>query len=275
MIPKTGSIRNAFPAFPETVEKNNILTLVCTILIPVFCYSFLYYVIKRPGIIEYIKGGLLAGGGSYYIVMYLQIWVLIPLMALFHKHFFTIPIQILFIIVVEIVLFNLPLPSWMYRLAIIRHLMLVYLGSVFQMINTSNISLKDLLYKHLYNWKKFYFWILSIASGFVLYTIIYKNLKTILLPTQWYWFSYATDMYTMLFIYLLLCLYYLLSRNKFTNIALDILGLIGKNSLYIYLFHMFIGVFLGNMDVTNLVLSIAIPLLLLELKPKINSLKNV
>ena len=267
-------IKKSEHIFKDYFSKNNILALICTTLIPVFCYSFLYYVLRRPNIIEYIKGGLLAGPGSYYIVMYLQIWLLIPLVVLFHKHFFNIPIQIFIIIIIEIILFNLPLPSWMYRLAIIRHLMLVYLGVVFQMINTDSISLKDLLYKHLYNWKKFYFWMLSIISGFVLYLIVYKNLKNILLPIQWHWFSYATDMYTMLFIYLLLCLYYLFTRNRLTNIALDALGLIGKNSLYIYIFHMFIGTFLSNMAKSNLVLSIMIPLLLLELKPKLNSLKE-
>ncbi len=220
-----------------------------------------------------MKEFLLIGTGSYYIVMYLQIWLLIPFIILFQKHFFTIPVQIVFIIFVEIIFFTF-LPNWIYRLVPIRHLMLLYLGVLFQHLNTDNISLKEFLYKYLYNWKKFHYWILSIASTFVLYLIVYKNFKNVVLPSYWYWFSYATDMYAVLFIYLLLCLYYLFVYNRFATIVLDILGLIGKNSFYIYLFHIFITNILENHRVENLILSIVIPLLLLELKPKINSLKT-
>ncbi len=171
----------------------------------------------------------------------------------------------------EIVFFNLGVWGWLYTLSIVRHLILLYLGVLAQKYDVFQYLYKKINIKYI-----LMLLVWGIASGVILYLQVYQGFNSFLLPTNkhWTWFSYATDGYWILCIFMISYLYKIFSEYKWSLLGIKFISLIGKNSFYIYLFHMHIMIFYGNRSKINLLMSILIPLLLVEGRKYILSLKN-
>ncbi|MGL4562993.1 MAG: hypothetical protein ACRCVW_03970 [Brevinema sp.] len=88
---------------------------------------------RRPSLSEFIKSGFLFGGGSYYFLIYLQLWICIPFLIFIQKKWHPI-FSFVIVIFIEIVYYNIDQVSdWFNRLCAIRYITLLNLGVYIQL----------------------------------------------------------------------------------------------------------------------------------------------
>ncbi|MGL4367892.1 MAG: acyltransferase family protein [Brevinemataceae bacterium] len=239
----------------------NVSKLLYTFILPFIILAFAQYLFLGISIKDLLIAGGAQGPGGYYFFLYIQVWISIPFFAFIHRKATTYSIVIL-LILIQIILFNINIPDWIYRFTIIRHLLLIYIGVFYQSNNIKLISLFQK--KHI---RSIYLYILFILSIYVLYFVEYHYKPHILLPKSWVWFSYVTDPYVFLYINILLYIYkYLHSIAK--NIFF-IIEVAGKHSLSILLTHITCITFLNDYSWKNAIFCILIAFVL-ELKQKYN-----
>ncbi len=71
-------IKDSQNIFRDYFSKKNVLSLVNNIIIPALCYSMICLAFKKPEINAFLRGGGVLGTGSYYTMLYLQLWLLVP-----------------------------------------------------------------------------------------------------------------------------------------------------------------------------------------------------
>lgn len=206
-----------------------LLPFIILLVIQIFLVCFF----SKKDLLSILKSTILAGGigpGSYYVWIYLQCFVLLPIFMFVinkikHKY-----LSVLFIatsILIEIICSYSNIPSWLYRLLFIRYFFLIYLGYKWAMDGGVKIDKRTIL--------------LSIISIFFILIFQYTdlNMEPIFYQNDWkifHWISYFYVAY--LFVYVLHKCYKKLKVGKEIFICK-----MGKYSYEIYLVQMFIFTF--------------------------------
>jgi len=148
----------------------NIQKLIKLIIIPAIITSLIImfirvYIKQYPfHLNKFIQAGFIYGSGSYYIIFYLQLWVLAPFVVFLKRKIPNFYIQLLLLIVCEIIIVNCYIyfnfPEWLYRLLFIRHSMLFFLGMSFDINNLFNF-IKEKIYDNMYINKYYYIYFIN------------------------------------------------------------------------------------------------------------------
>lgn len=181
--------------------------------------------------IEVMKSALLYGGigpGSYYVWIYLQFFLLLPLCLIFVNKWGGYALLILFVVVsqgVEWLCIYIDMPEPIYRLTSLRYIFLIYLGYVWA---TNKIS-RHLSTKQI---------VLSLISLIILLALYYStgSLKPFLHDTTWRPFHWICYFYVALLLPWLIWKFY----DKLPNKIKEFIGEIGKWSYEIFLIQMMI-----------------------------------
>ncbi len=224
------NIANKNLSLKEYFSKRNISKIYSRILQP-FIYLliiqiFILLLVDDLNIKQLIGSGGY-GPGSYYVWIYLQFFILIPLVIPIFKKFRGICLLIVFIIISEIfelISFYLNIPEFIYRLLFFRYFILLYFG---YMLSTQEFIL---------NKKKI---ILSTISVLFIIAEVYLNIdfEPFFYNTGWkgfHWISYFYTTY--LFMYVLKKIYQNISKIKLTKVIEEI----GSYSYEIFLLQMLI-----------------------------------
>jgi fucose 4-O-acetylase-like acetyltransferase len=213
-------------------NKTRVLRMLKQVVIPflvVVIFQIGIYFIRNGGrieIIDLIKRMEGSGPGSYYIWVYLQLWLMIPFFYYLFNRFKDFSYLILFVLCLALnyACVRLGISNSLYRLTCIRYLFLCV--PVFIYLNKSN-------HKH---------YRLVVTIGMILsliYLVLLKkhDLSPFVLNMGWSSQQWPTYFWTLVvFIFLVWCGNQMNSNNK----LLLVLCWLGRNSWYIFLAQMFI-----------------------------------
>lgn len=208
--------------------KRIIWPFILLCLIQIVCLLKLPQQVRETYIQDAIwSGGL--GPGSYYIWVYLQFYLLLPLvktlMEKINKRRLLI-CAVFLCIILEIACSYISIPPWLYRLLMIRYTFLIYLGYTWVKDGVV-ISIKTILFS-----------LISIVF-ILLFQYSDINWEPLFINSEWKIFHWVTYFYVAyLFIFILYVIYQILPR-----IIERLLISMGKYSYEIFLMQMFVFVF--------------------------------
>lgn len=197
--------------------------------------SGLLLVLSGKDIVQVVKSTIVAGGigpGSYYVWVYLQFTLLLPIcLTLFNRMGGGILTCLIFILLcqtIEWICMLIDLPEPIYRLSCLRYLFLIYLGYVW----TTNRMARTLTKKQI---------IIGLLSALALVMLFYSNISVepFLYDTAWrvhHWIGYFWA--ALLLPWLIWKFYYRLPTTIRAHICE-----IGKWSYEIFLLQMFVFTF--------------------------------
>lgn len=202
-------------------------------IILLFVEMFLLIVVLRNEPLQVIKSAVFAGGigpGSYYVWIYVQFALVIPVMALMIKHLKSVigegEICLLMIVLsclLELICVYTHIPEWLYRLLFFRYFFLIYLGYLWveKGVNlnrtTFSLSMVSIVY-------------------ILLFTYTSINFEPFFFQSDWkiyHWICYFYVAYLFMF-FLKACHSHLNARLK------SFICLMGKYSYEIFLFQMLV-----------------------------------
>ena len=193
-----------------------LIVLVCELLI---CYIHTGYIIPLKPLL--LNGGCM-GPGSYYPIMYICMWSILPFIVLLVKRLPLLASLMIMLALsagseygVTLLVDKVSHLDQLYRLSPIRYLMIMYLGCVFPRLTKS--------------WKTVYV-ILAILGGVMAYYVIYISHNSLIITPLWW---RGDHWYTVLYVYFPLLL---LQRVHFG----EVLQWLGKHSWEIFCFQMFV-----------------------------------
>lgn len=188
---------------------------------------------KKKDLPSILKSTIVSGGigpGSYYVWVYLQFFILLPVFMFVINRIRQKYLLALFLtisILIEVICSYSNIPSWLYRLLFIRYFFLIYLGYKWVIDDGIKINKRTIL--------------LSVIS--VSFIIIFQytdlNMEPIFYNNDWnlcHWVSYFYVAY--LFVYILRICYKRLRIKSKTFVCK-----MGKYSYEIYLVQMFVFTF--------------------------------
>ncbi|MBR1681482.1 acyltransferase [bacterium] len=187
------------------------------------------YIMKQDALSAIVKKFILSGGwgpGSYYHWIYLQMALLLPLIAPMFKKIkakYFIWIFIAISEALEILCSVINMPEWLYRLLFFRYFFLIYFGYL--------IVMEELRI----NKKTIFLSVISVIA-ILLFQYANLNLEPFFFTTGWkifHWISYFYVAYILL--YLLKLLY--VKMNRYTKV-MEYIESMGKYSYEIFLFQM-------------------------------------
>lgn len=206
-----------------------LLPFIILLVIQIFLMCFF----SKKDLLSILESTILAGGigpGSYYVWVYLQFFVLLPIFLFVINKIKYKYLSVLFIatsILIEIICSYSNIPSWLYRLLFIRYFFLIYLGYKWVIDGGIKIDKRTIL--------------LSIISIFFILIFKYTdlNMEPIFYQNDWkifHWISYFYVAY--LFVFALdKCYKKLMGGGKMFICKM------GKYSYEIYLIQMFVFTF--------------------------------
>ena len=252
-------IKNDHSVFKNYFSKSNIQKFILNFVLPAFLISVFHFSAKNPDIKSFLQSGGFLGPGSYYIILYFQIWLCIPFFSWFQQKVPNIWVQSIMCIAIEIIFYALPTAAWLYRLTFIRYFLLINYGVWLQRNSRENTFSQTIRHMFLKSQNSRALWILGLASALILYIHqIYHFPPLPFGPVQWQFHSYLGAGYAILFIFILLQIYRLL--ESFPPLLLFI-SIIGQYSLYVYFIHMsLMGLDLSFSRKENLFFCFAVPL---------------
>lgn len=191
-------------------------------------------IISNNKILSILKSVIIAGGmgpGSYYVWIYLQFFVLLPIVLFLINQIKLKYVPVCFIVLsifIEVICCYVDIPSWLYRLLFIRYFFLIYLGYLWTINGGILINKKTTL--------------LSFVS--IVFILLFQytdiNMEPIFYVNDWkiyHWICYFYVSY--LFVYIL---YFCYRKISFLNCN-KIICLMGKYSYEIFLMQMFVFTF--------------------------------
>lgn len=206
-----------------------LLPFIVLLVIQVFLICFL----SKKDLPSILKSTIVSGGigpGSYYVWVYLQFFILLPVFMFVINRIRQKYLLALFLtisILIEVICSYSNIPSWLYRLLFIRYFFLIYLGYKWVIDDGIKINKRTIL--------------LSVIS--VSFIIIFQytdlNMEPIFYNNDWnlcHWVSYFYVAY--LFVYILRICYKRLRIKSKTFVCK-----MGKYSYEIYLVQMFVFTF--------------------------------
>lgn len=221
----------------DIVRYYNLKKLFHRILLPFIILLaiqvFLMYLLSGKALPSILKSTILSGGigpGSYYVWVYLQFFILLPVFMFIIDKISHKNLLVLFIatsILIEIICSYSNIPSWLYRLLFVRYFFLIYLGYKWVMDGGIKIDKRTVL--------------LSIISIFFILIFEYTdlNMEPIFYQNDWKIFHWISYFYVAhLFVYALHKCY-----KKLTGGGKNIFLKMGKYSYEIFLIQMFVFTF--------------------------------
>lgn len=189
--------------------------------------------ISIPGVI--LSGGI--GPGSYYPWVFLQIWIVLPVIVIAVDKLSLPKSFILFstlCIILEIANSYLQVPGWLYRLSFYRYLYLLYIGCVIAKYPLTKFTLPFLILASI----SLIFIILRTYSAF--------NLEPLFFNSGWGSHSWLAYFYTP-FVFLVLSKIYNKIRDK-KETTMSFIEKLGSYSYEIFLAQMFVFCFIPKKD---------------------------
>lgn len=219
----------------DIIRYYNLKKLFHRILLPftilLIIQIFLMRLFSEKDLSLILKNTMLSGGmgpGSYYIWIYLQLFILLPVFQLVinnikHKYLF-----VLFIassILIEIICSYSNISSWLYRLLFVRYFFLIYLG--YKWVMNGGVKIDKITV------------VLSIIS--IIFILIFEytdlNMEPIFYQSDWKIFHWISYFYVAnLFVYALYKCYKRITKR-------EVICKIGKYSYEIFLIQMFVFTF--------------------------------
>lgn len=216
--------------FSRWFTKRRFFRVVVSIIIPFIIVSVLEAVIMLISgesliVKDVIRAGGCYGPGSYYLIIYIQLWLLIPILYwLLSRFAYGGGLAVLLVcIVLNFLCVKFGVPSWMYRISCVRYIFLCV--PVYFYLKRQNV--------YHFNW----FCAVCVAISFVyLLFCRYLNLSPVILDYGWSYQQWPSYFWT-LFVFIVLIR---LGKRLKDNRVFRFLTWMGKNSWYIFLTEMFV-----------------------------------
>lgn len=238
------SLSYDFKKMFHRIFKPFILLIVIQLILLLF--------LKQHSLITTIKSIILSGGigpGSYYVWIYVQFFLILPLVAVAIQRIMGYLLFIFISALFEVAFAYIHIPASLYRLLAIRYLFLIYLGYMW-VIRGIEINKKTV--------------ILSFISIFFILIFEYTdiNLEPLFFNNDWaifHWICYFYVAY--LFVYLLYKVY-----QQLGGYLKSWFSIIGKYSYEIFLLQMFVFTFFPSYEcmdfIGNIYLAVLIKIVL-------------
>ena len=143
--------------------------IIFPFLLLVFVQVVLMTIVSDNDLLSILKGVVISGGigpGSYYVWIYLQFFILLPVFLFFIKQIkkpWLLLCFVLLSVLSELICSYIDPPFWLYRLLFVRYLFLVYLGYMWTINNGVKIDRRAVF--------------LSLVSIFFILLFQYTNIK--------------------------------------------------------------------------------------------------